>query len=80
MQEEIKDDKVHSGKEINVKQDLKDRSNGYYTNLKKNNLQEKKYIIIDGIKNSNEQLLIEVEKTENIYEENSKGRILDAKK
>ena len=80
MQEEIKDDKVHSGKGINIKQDLEEHSKRDYTNLEKNSSQEKKYIIIDGIKDSNEQLSIEVEKTENIDEENSKGRILDAKK
>ena len=80
MQEQIKDDKVHSGKAINVKQDLKDHNKGYYTKLKENNTEEKGYITIDGVKDSEERLSIEVEKVENINEENSKGRVLDAKK
>jgi len=79
MQEQIKDNKVHSGKSINVKQDLKDNSKGYYTKLK-NNSKEKGYITIDGVKDIEERLSIEAEKVENINEENSKGRVLDAKK
>ena len=41
---------------------------------------DKKYLTIDGIKNEREKVAIEVEKLENMDEENSKGRILDAKK
>ena len=80
MQEKMKDNKVHSGKAINVKQDLKDNSKGYYIKSKKNHTEEKGYITIDGVKDIEERLSIEVEKIENINEENSKGRILDAKK
>jgi len=79
MQEQIKDNKVHSGKSINVKQDLKDNNKGYYTKLKNNN-GEKGYITIDGVKDIEERLSIKVENVENINEENSKGRMLDAKK
>jgi hypothetical protein len=80
MQEKIKDNKVHSGKSINVKQDLKDRSKGCYTKLKEYKSEEKGYITIDGVKDIKERLSVEVEKVENINEENSKGRVLDTKK
>ena len=33
MQEEIKEDKVHSGKSINVKKDLKDEKNEEYKKI-----------------------------------------------
>lgn len=79
MQEEIKDDKVHSGSAINVKKDLKDdRYTEEKYELEKR--KEKKYLTIDGIKDDNEKMAVEVEKLENMDEENSKGRILDAKK
>jgi hypoxanthine phosphoribosyltransferase len=80
MQEKIKDDKVHSGKEINVKQDLKDRGKNYYKNIEKDNLKEKRYLVVDGVRDTRENLSVEVEKLESINQENSTGRILDTKK
>ena len=80
MQEKIKDDKVHSGKEINVKQHLKDKGKNYYKNLENNNSKEKRYLVVDGVKNTRENLSVEVEKLESINQENSTGRIIDAKK
>ena len=82
MQEEIKDNKVHSGKAINVKRDLKEDRD---TNDKEyeheyEQRKEKRYLTINGIKYDKEKVAIEVEKLENIDEENSKGRILDTKK
>ena len=53
---------------------------------KKNNKNEsrknksKKYITIDGIKQDNITVDVQVEKIVTINEEDSKGRILDAKK
>jgi hypothetical protein len=79
MQEEIKEDKVHSGKAIDVKRDSKEQKNDDFPDVKKNKSKEK-YIIIDGVKDSEEQIMIEAEKIENIVDENSKGRILDSKK
>lgn len=80
MQEEIKDNKVHSGKAINVKRDLKDEKNTNYKGFEAKGNKEKKYITIASIKYDKEGLEVTVEKTENIDGENSKGRILDAKK
>lgn len=80
MQEKIKVDKVHSGKEINVKQDLKDKEKTYYKNLENDNAKEKRYLVVDGVRNTRENLSVEVEKIESINQENSTGRILDTKK
>ena len=80
MQEKIKDDKVHSGKEINVKQDLNDRGKGYYRKLERDNSKEKRYLVVDGVRDTRENLSVEVEKIESVNQENSTGRILDTKK
>lgn len=79
MQEEIKEDKVHSGKSINVKKDLKDERHEKITKFNKEE-NEKRYLTIDGIKNSFQDITIEAEKVEEISYENSKGRILDKRK
>lgn len=80
LQEETSSEKVHSGKSINVNKDSKDKTNTDYEKAKENNLVEKKYITIDGIKDSNEKIAIEVEKIEKISDENSRGTILDSTK
>ena len=46
MQEEIKEDKVHSGKGINVTKNLKDKKNQYIKLDEKEN--EKRYFTIDS--------------------------------
>lgn len=74
-QEEIKEGKVHNAKGINVNQDAKDNQEAFLNEKK-----QKKYITIDGIKYEGEKMSIEAEKLESVDEENSKGRILDAKK
>ena len=82
MQEEIKGDKVHSSKSINVKKDFKDEKN------KNNNKKqistkeehEKKNITIEGIMYNNKNISVKVEKIEEVNHENSKGIILDKKK
>lgn len=80
MQEEIKDDKVHSGKGISVKRDLKDEKNDYIKqNYTKEEL-EKRCFTIDGVRYNHKNIDINAEKIEEINEENSKGRILDKKK
>lgn len=79
MQEEIKEDKVHSGKGISIKQDLKDEKSEYPKKSQTNEESQKKYITIDGVKTS-KNISIEVEKIEKLNYENSKGRILDKKK
>ena len=79
MQEEIKEDKVHSGKSINIKKDIKDEKQGElqeYTDKES----EKRYITIDVIKENHKNIDIKVEKVEKINESNSKGRILDTAK
>lgn len=82
MQEEIKDDKVHSGKSINVKKDLKDEKN-QSNNEKQNFAKEesgKRYITIDGIMQNEKNINVKAEKVEEINGENSKGRVLDTTK
>lgn len=78
MQEEIKEDKVHSGKGINIKKDMKEEKQ----EIEKLKVEEqkKKYITIDGVKYNGSNIDIDVEKVEDIKEENSKGRILDITK
>ncbi|NRY60073.1 hypothetical protein [Clostridium beijerinckii] len=78
MQEDIKEEKVHSGKSISVKKDIKDEKSNYENNFKKDD--EKRFITIDGIKNAGENLDVQVEKVEKLNGENSKGRILDTTK
>ncbi|BCZ48631.1 hypothetical protein psyc5s11_46980 [Clostridium gelidum] len=82
MQEEIKGDKVHSGKSINIKKDIKDEKNENYDKNQNSTEEEiiKKYITIDGVKHNKKNISVEVEKVEELNDENSKGRILDKKK
>ncbi|GEA29298.1 MULTISPECIES: hypothetical protein [Clostridium] len=81
MQEEIKEEKVHSGKNITIKKDVKDEKNeDVNTKDFDKNEHEKRYITIDGVKLSNKNINIKVEKVEKINEENSKGRLLDTTK
>jgi predicted ribosome quality control (RQC) complex YloA/Tae2 family protein len=82
MQEETKEDKVHSGKSINVNKDLKDEGSqcGNDNENSINKEIKKRYITIDGIKDNHENIDIKVEKVEKINESNSKGRILDTTK
>lgn len=79
MQEEIKEDKVHSGKSINIKKDIKDEKK---EEVKKNTEEknERRYITIDGVIYNSNNISIKAEKVEEITNENSKGRILDKKK
>lgn len=82
MQEEIKDDKVHSGKSISIKKDIKDEVHERCIEKENDDKEkkEKRYITIDGVKNNNKNISITVEKVEEITNDNSKGRILDKKK
>lgn len=79
MQEEIKEDKVHSGKGITIKKDIKDEK---HENTETLNEEEhrKRYITIDGVKDNHKNIDIRAEKVEKINESNSKGRILDTTK
>lgn len=79
MQEEIKEDKVHSGKGIGAKKDIKDERHEEKKNLDEQE-NRKMYITIDGIKYNHKNIDIKVEKVEKINESNSKGRILDTAK
>lgn len=79
MQEEIKEEKVHSGKGINIKKDVKDEKSEYVKDLKQEE-HEKRYFTIDGTKDNHKNIDIKAEKIEEISEENSKGRILDTTK
>lgn len=77
-----KADKIHGANEEDEITKLKD----YDEQKEKNNKNEsrknksKKYITIDGIKHDNMKVDVQVEKIVTINEEDSKGRILDAKK
>ncbi len=79
MQEETKDDKVHSGKGISIKKDIKDEKSHHEKDLKEDE-NEKRYITIDGIKYNSKNVDVQVEKVEKINGENSKGRVLDTTK
>lgn len=80
MQEEIKEDKVHSGKSINVTKDLKEEKNEYIKIDEAKEENEKRYITIDGTKYNDRNVSVKAEKVEEINYENSKGGILDKKK
>jgi hypothetical protein len=80
IQEEIKEDKVHSGKSINVTKDLKDEKNEYIKIDEAKEENEKRYITIDGVKCTHKNIDIKAEKVEEINQSNSKGRILDTTK
>ena len=80
IDEERKQNKIHSGKEINVKKDLKEKHSDVENEEEKNSSNHKRFITIDGVKYSNGEVQIEVEKRENIYVQNSIGRVLDTKK
>lgn len=79
MQEEIKEDKVHSGKGINIKKDIKDERHENIQNLNDEEI-KKRYITIDGVKENYKNIDIKAEKIEEINQENSKGRVLDTVK
>lgn len=79
-QEEIKEGKVHNTKGINVHKDPKEKSEDGNGESHLNDNKQKKFITIDGIKLNGEKMSVKVEKLEKIDEENSRGRILDAKK
>ncbi|WP_026888250.1 hypothetical protein [Clostridium beijerinckii] len=80
MQEETKDDKIHSSDGISVKKDLKEEKNEVNIEELCDNSKEKLYFTIDGVKYNNASVKIKAEKLEEISEENSKGRVLDATK
>lgn len=73
LEEERKDDKVHRNKEtiISDKKEKKENS------LKKNQHQKKRYYTIDGVKYSNEKIIVEAEKKQEI---NTSGIFIDSKK
>lgn len=81
MQEKIRDGKVHGNDSISIKKDIKedDNKNKEPKEDNKSNIR-KRFITIDGVRYTEDSLNIEVEKLEDLDEENSKGRILDAKK
>ena len=80
LQEEIKSDKIHGNNHISIKKDLKEEKNNDKEKPNENNKHLKKYITIDGIKLNAKSLYVNVEKVENLNEENSKGRFLDIEK
>lgn len=82
IEEQTKANKVHSGKKIGEKKDLKDERNSDGNEFENEHKEkkEKKYITIDGIRTEQKTMSVKAEKIEKIYEENSKGRVLDAKK
>lgn len=79
MQEEVKEDKVHSAKSISIKKDIKDEKKENAESADKE-LEKRRYITIDGVKYNNKNVDIQAEKIQEINEANSKGRILDTTK
>jgi hypothetical protein len=82
IKEETKEDKVHSGKGINIKKDIKDEKT-QEEDGSKNSIKEgrgKKFITIDGIRYSEKNININAEKIEEINYENALGRVLDTAK
>lgn len=79
MQEETKEDKVHSSNSINVKKDLKEEKSKQQEIITSGE-NEKRYFTIDGVKYNHRNININAIKTEKITEENSKGQILDKMK
>ena len=80
MQDEIKEDKVHSGKGINVTKNLKGEKNEYINLDETKGESEKRYITIDGIMQNEKNINVKAEKLEEVNGENSKGRVLDTTK
>lgn len=80
VETEIKERKIESAKEVSVNKDAKDHKNSYYEKLEQDNSKEKRYVVVDGIKDTGTNVSVEVEKIESMNQENSKGRILDTKK
>lgn len=84
MQEELKEDKVHSSKSTTLKRDIIkdniDKEKNENNKHKEKNETSKKFITIDGIKLNNKSIEIKAEKIEEINDKNTKGTILDAKK
>ena len=81
MQERIKDGKVHGNESVSIKKDIKEDDNRKEGTKEENNKNfKKRFFTIDGIRYKKETLDIKVEKLEGLDEENSRGRILDAKK
>lgn len=87
LQEQNKEDRVHSSKSINVKKDLVKEKKHLDEREEQRKKREgdtkeknKNTITVDGVRYNEQSVYIDVEKTEKISEENSKGRILDAKK
>lgn len=79
MQEEIKEDKVHTSNSISVKKDLKEeKSEQQERSISNEN--EKRFFTIDVVKSNNKNVNVNAEKIEKITEENSKGQILDKMK
>ncbi len=84
MQEELKEDKVHSSKSTTLKKDIVkddiDKGKDKNSRNKEKNHTSKKFITIDGIKLNDKSIEIKAEKIEEINDKNTKGTILDAKK
>ena len=79
MQEDIKEEKVHSGKGINIKKDIRDERSGDLEDINEKE-NARRYITIDGVKSNHKNIDVKAEKVEEINESNSKGRILDTTK
>lgn len=79
MEEEIKDDKVHSSESIRVKKDLKEEKQEVQGKSGKDK-NKKRYFSVEAVRYTNKNININAEKLEDINKENSKGRILDTTK
>lgn len=80
IEEERKENKVHSGKAINVNKDFLEENKDNLNNKNQESRKKRKFIIIDGIKYNKSEIKVDVEKSEEISIQNSVGRVLDTKK
>ncbi|WP_270215191.1 hypothetical protein [Clostridium butyricum] len=80
IEEERKENKVHSGKAINVNKDFLEENKNNLNNKNQEPRNKRKFIIIDGIKYNTSEIKVDVEKSEEISIQNSVGRVLDTKK
>ncbi|WP_244834801.1 hypothetical protein [Clostridium sp. BJN0001] len=83
MQEEVKEDKVHSSKDSDGKGNIikdKRKNNESKSNDRKNENKGKRFITVDGFIPNKNSIRIEAQKLENLNEDDIKGTVLDTKK
>lgn len=82
LQEEIKEDKVHSSKNLDKKSTTVNDKKKRHNNQKnpQSQMAKRRYITIDGIKSTQGPIEIKAEKMDVLNEDSRKGMFLDTKK